>query len=82
MTPAEKATINLLAEAWNSFLTLPEQHIWDHQEMMHLIHGAQRIIMQREARRNNPDIFAIPEHLCTGCGSKGYTGQCDQCIPY
>lgn len=83
MTPEEKKTLNLLSDAWNSFIKLPEQHIWDHQEMMHLIHDAQRIIMQRETRRNNPDMFLIiDENICEGCGSKGFTAACNKCIPY
>ena len=23
-----------------------------------------------------------PEHICQGCGAKGWTANCDQCIPY
>lgn len=25
---------------------------------------------------------AGPEHTCPGCDCKGWTGNCDQCIPY
>lgn len=25
---------------------------------------------------------AEPEHICKGCGSKGWTANCDQCVPY
>ena len=23
-----------------------------------------------------------PAHICEGCGSNGWTGNCDECIPY
>lgn len=25
---------------------------------------------------------AEPEHICKGCGSKGWTANCAQCVPY
>ena len=25
---------------------------------------------------------AEPEHICEGCGSKGWTANCNQCVPY
>ena len=25
---------------------------------------------------------AEPEHICEGCGSKGWTANCDKCVPY
>ena len=25
---------------------------------------------------------AEPDHICEGCGSKGWTANCDKCVPY
>lgn len=36
------------------------------------------------ANRVNAELkpAAEPEHICEGCGSKGWTANCDQCVPY
>lgn len=61
ITPAEKEIIDLLSMAWNKFIRLDEQHPCDKNEFMQGIHQAQQIIMIRDARRNNPEIFPIYE---------------------
>ena len=61
ITPAEKEIIDLLVLAWNKFIRLDEQHPCDKNEFMQGIHQAQQIIMIRDVRRNNPEIFPIYE---------------------
>jgi len=61
ITPAEKEIIDLLVLAWNKFIRLDEQHPCDKSEFMDAIHKAQQLIMIRDARRNNPEIFPIYE---------------------
>ena len=51
--------MNLLAMAWNQYLTLEIQHPCDRQEFLDAIHRAQHLIMIREVRREHPDIFPI-----------------------
>lgn len=31
---------------------------------------------------NKPAKEPEPEHVCSGCGAKGWTGNCLECIPY
>lgn len=59
ITPAEKEIINLLSTAWNKFIKLDEQHPSDKYEFMDAIHKAQQLLMIRDARRNNSEIFPI-----------------------
>lgn len=57
MTEQEKEIIDLLANAWNLFLKLPNHHPMDKQEFASYTHALQEKIMAREAVRNNPEIF-------------------------
>lgn len=57
MTDQEKKLIWLTAELWNEFLSLPDRHPSDAQEMERDIHNIQNRIMARVAVRSNPDIF-------------------------
>lgn len=57
MSEEEIKVLDLLAGAWNRFLNLPCQHPDDNAEFRTKIHDLQRIIMAREAVRNNPDYF-------------------------
>jgi hypothetical protein len=51
LTEEERAVVEKLAEAWNLFLQLPEQHPAHNQEMIGKIHDAQRIIYARVVER-------------------------------
>lgn len=57
LTKDEIDLIERLANIWNDFLKLPEQHEVDKVEFMHNIHACQYLLMSRETRRNHPDIF-------------------------
>jgi len=50
--------VNLLAEAWNMYNSLPEFHPNSGEEFLHAIHRAQHIVMARpvqEQFNNEPD---------------------------
>ena len=51
LTVDEKAVVEKLAEAWNMYIELPEQHPQDKLEFMHGLHDLQRIVMYRPAFR-------------------------------
>jgi hypothetical protein len=51
LTDAEKHVVEKLAEAWNLYNQLPEQHPSDKLEFMHGLHDLQRIVMYRPAFR-------------------------------
>lgn len=59
MTGQEEKLIEILTDFWNKYLQLPQQHPCDQQEMCDSIHRAQHLIMIRETRRNNKEIFPI-----------------------
>lgn len=59
MTEQELEVIDSLAKSWNEFMKLT----WDkddYDDFRKAIHDAQRIIMSREAQRNNPKTFRQP----------------------
>lgn len=51
LTQEERKVIDALADAWNAFVSLPEEHEWERVEFMHAIHAAQSIVMARPAQR-------------------------------
>jgi hypothetical protein len=51
MTAEEKAVIDRLADAWNSFLKLQSEHPDDLLEFRQAIHRAQNIVLSRPTRR-------------------------------
>lgn len=51
LTPQEQRVLNLLAEAWEAFQELPEQHPAHAHEFAHAIHAAQRLVMTRPMAR-------------------------------
>jgi hypothetical protein len=57
MNEAEINLLELSADLWNGFLSLEKYHPNDDQEFCFHIHSLQRIIMSREAIRNNPNLF-------------------------
>jgi len=57
MTPAELEIIDLLAQAYNKFITLDATSPHDRHEFMTAIHVNQHIVMKRLAQRSHPDIF-------------------------
>ncbi|WAE51218.1 hypothetical protein [Stutzerimonas frequens] len=50
--------------------------------------GEENKQLKRENKRQGRTIAAMaareaePEHVCSGCGAKGWTGNCLACIPY
>jgi hypothetical protein len=48
----ETIVLNLLAEAWNNFLTLPVLHPDDQHEFREAIHQAQNIVLARAHLRD------------------------------
>ncbi|MFA6044742.1 MAG: hypothetical protein WC718_07145 [Phycisphaerales bacterium] len=51
LTLAEKAVLDLLVEAVNSYNKLPIQHPMHQAEFTHAIHEAQRLVMSRPVAR-------------------------------
>ncbi len=51
LTEAEQRVLDLLTEAWNAFVALPEQHPVHGHEFMHAINAAKRIMMVRPVER-------------------------------
>lgn len=66
LTDDERKVIELLAKAWDAFITLPFQHPAHKQEFQHAIHAAQRIVMSRVVARQEgwtvPDDYFRPVH--------------------
>lgn len=58
ITDSEKKVMDLLVEAHNEFIKLPEFHSMETAEWASKLHDMQRIIMCREAVRQNPEIYA------------------------
>lgn len=56
MTDREKQILEKLADAWNLFLGLPNEHNDDLIEFRHHIHILQRQVMSRPTRRTMKDI--------------------------
>jgi len=52
MTDDEVLVVHLLADAWNAFCDLPEEHPSDADEFCRAIHAAQDIVLARPARRD------------------------------
>lgn len=57
MTAIEKEIMDKLVEAHNLYRALPIQHPRDIHEWVNSLHELQRIIMAREAVRNNPEYY-------------------------
>jgi hypothetical protein len=57
MNEAERVVLQKLLEAHIAFTNLSKQHPMDESEWVHSFHNLQRIIMSREAVRNNKDLF-------------------------
>lgn len=51
VTEQEARVIGLLAEAWNEFLKLPQEHPMAQQEFCTAIHGCQDKVLARGGRR-------------------------------
>lgn len=51
LTREEGLVLNMLGDAWDMFIQLPEQHPAHNQEFMQAIHAAQRIVMCRPIER-------------------------------
>ncbi len=64
MTGSEQKLLELTALLWNKFCALPMDpdagaHPSDTDEFMACLHNLQRIVMARDARRNNPELFNV-----------------------
>lgn len=59
MTDQEKEIIDLTAEIWNKYIQLPVQHPCDRDEFCKALHICQHLVMIRETRENNRDLFYI-----------------------
>lgn len=59
MESQEIDLINDLADCWNKYCQLEVQHPNDSRDFADAIHTCQRIVMSREAVRQNPEIFPI-----------------------
>ena len=57
LTYAEHHVIDLLADAFNKFVALPERHSTETSEFAAGVHTLQRQVMARAARRAYPDKF-------------------------
>lgn len=57
MTPQELEIVEKLADAFNLFCELPEQHPMAKSEFCTRIHDLQNAVMSRDAVRNHPEIF-------------------------
>lgn len=57
MTEEERTVLDCLARAHNLFVKLPTQHPHDICEWVDKLHDLQRIIMAREAVRNDSEYF-------------------------
>ena len=57
VTEQELAVLNKLAEAWNLYLTLPEQNPNDRTEFMYAIHQAQNQVLARSGVRQLDRYF-------------------------
>jgi hypothetical protein len=57
MTTAEREILLDLANVYNKLAALPDKHPADMNEAVFFVHGLQRIIMARIARRAYPDFF-------------------------
>ena len=62
MNEAQKELINLTAQLWNKYIKLPQQHPCDKEQFCHALHICQHLIMIREARRNDPQLFYNEEN--------------------
>lgn len=51
MTETEKQVVMMLAEVWNKYLELPNEHISDNPEFLAGIHRLQEKVLARPARR-------------------------------
>lgn len=56
LTSKEKKILNILAEAWNDFISL-ENTSDDIQEFKDSIHSCQKLIALKVARRVDPDFW-------------------------
>ncbi len=56
-TEKEKIILSHLANAWNEFVELKEEHPYDAHEFCRAIHDAQKIIALRVARRADPETW-------------------------
>jgi len=57
LTTEEQTILNHLIDAYNEFISLPEQHPQDNDEFTQHIHILQRQVMSRLARRVHPELF-------------------------
>ena len=60
LTQEELKCLDSLADAWNSFVALPDKLEHDNQEFASVIHAAQNHVALRVARRVDTNIWRQP----------------------
>lgn len=61
LTADEKAVLDLLAEAWSSYIMLPGQDQKDRHRFSILIEDCRRIIAFRVARMADPEVWTVED---------------------
>lgn len=56
----EKATLEKLGEAWDAFLLIQGKRPDEEQDMVNLMHAAQRLVSTIRLRKTEPEFFGIP----------------------
>ena len=59
MTDGEKDVIYLLNDVYDRYCELPVQHRDDMKEFVNALHVLQHLVMIRDVRRNNNDMFPM-----------------------
>lgn len=52
LTHEEKKVVEMLADVWNKYCELPEEHINEKDEFFNAIHVCQRTVLARAGRRD------------------------------
>lgn len=61
LTFEEQHVLHLLADAYNSFITLPKRSHYDNEEFVDGVHRLQQLVALRVARRVDPHIWKQPD---------------------
>ena len=59
LTDEEKEVVDLLADAWNKFVKLPNKHPSDNPDFAQGIHRCQYLVAKRVAVRADPDFWDL-----------------------
>ena len=67
MTEQEKGILKALADVWNLFMDLPEEHPDDRNDFRYHIHRLQDMVAARPALRSYNRILPVEAARCTLC---------------